>query len=133
MPVRFLCADGTLNGNNISWAFGFGRRIWCVEAVTYYSDNHVPDVGTHSPGRHVADASLWSAMVCILTLFKIEKTAGSENVEWTNGVTTCVTYVSAWSACWLTSVPLVFLDIRARSHVRSFRERKGWMRRSWNH
>ena len=29
-------------------------------------------------------------MVCMLALFRIEKTVGSENVEWTKGVTTCV-------------------------------------------
>jgi len=66
MPERFLLEDGTLNDDNISWAFGFGRRI--------------------CPGRHVALMSLWSAMVCILATFKIEKTVGSDNVTWTTGV-----------------------------------------------
>jgi len=68
IPERFLQDDGTLNEDTISWSFGFGRRI--------------------CPGRYVADASLWAAMVCILTLFRIEKTEGSENVEWMKGVTT---------------------------------------------
>lgn len=43
-----------------------------------------------SPGRHVADASLWSAMVCMLALFRIEKTDGSENVQWTKGLSSWV-------------------------------------------
>lgn len=34
------------------------------------------------PGRRVADTSLRrSTMVCILTLFRIDKTEGSENVN----------------------------------------------------
>lgn len=93
MPERFLHSDGTLNEDNIPWAFGFGRRIWCVDANACASI-HVADM-FHSPGRHVADASLWSAMVCMLALFRIEKTEGSDNVEWMTGVTTCVT-VSPW-------------------------------------
>jgi len=66
MPERFLLEDGTLNDDNISCVFGFGRRI--------------------CPGRHVAGASLWSAMVCILALFKIEKTEGSDKVKWATGL-----------------------------------------------
>ncbi|KAG8215888.1 cytochrome P450 [Butyriboletus roseoflavus] len=66
MPERFLQRDGTLNEDKIPWAFGFGRRI--------------------CPGRHVADASLWSAMAGMLALFTIEKTEGSENVKWTTGL-----------------------------------------------
>ncbi|KIJ19361.1 hypothetical protein PAXINDRAFT_7845 [Paxillus involutus ATCC 200175] len=67
LPERFLKSDGTLNDDNLPWIFGFGRRI--------------------CPGRHLADASLWCAMVCILALFKIEKTAGSDEVKWTTGMT----------------------------------------------
>ncbi|KIJ67345.1 hypothetical protein HYDPIDRAFT_84029 [Hydnomerulius pinastri MD-312] len=67
LPERFLDSAGTLNDDTVAWAFGFGRRI--------------------CPGRHVADASLWAAMVCILALFKIEKTEGSDNVKWTKGLT----------------------------------------------
>ncbi|KAG9312714.1 cytochrome P450 [Chiua virens] len=67
MPERFLREDGTLNDDMIPWTFGFGRRI--------------------CPGRHVADASLWCAMVCMLTVFRIEKTEGSDKVEWTTGMT----------------------------------------------
>ncbi|KIJ19360.1 hypothetical protein PAXINDRAFT_7844 [Paxillus involutus ATCC 200175] len=66
LPERFLKSDGTLNDDNVPWTFGFGRRI--------------------CPGRHVADASLWCAMVCILALFKIEKTVGSEDVKWATGI-----------------------------------------------
>ncbi|KAF9220640.1 cytochrome P450 [Gyrodon lividus] len=59
LPERFLESDGTLN------------------------DDKVPRV---CPGKHVADASLWCAMVCMLALFKIEKTEGSEQVKWTTGL-----------------------------------------------
>lgn len=34
MPERFLRNDGTLNEDKISWVYGFGRRIWCVDAHT---------------------------------------------------------------------------------------------------
>ena len=44
-----------------------------------------------SPGRHVAEASLWCSMVCILALFRIEKTEGSDNVKWVTGFASCVT------------------------------------------
>jgi len=67
IPERFLREDGTLNDDNIPWVFGFGRRI--------------------CPGRHVANVTLWSAMVCILALFKIKKTEGSEDGKWTTGMT----------------------------------------------
>ena len=30
IPGRFLRGDGTLNEDNVSYIFGFGRRIWCV-------------------------------------------------------------------------------------------------------
>ncbi|KAF8452275.1 cytochrome P450 [Boletus edulis BED1] len=66
MPERFLREDGTLNEDKVPYMFGFGRRL--------------------CPGRHVGDASLWSAMVCILTLFRIEKTEGSDNVKWSTGL-----------------------------------------------
>ncbi|KIJ19362.1 hypothetical protein PAXINDRAFT_7846 [Paxillus involutus ATCC 200175] len=67
LPERFLQSDGSLNDDNVPWTFGFGRRI--------------------CPGRHLADASLWCAMVSILALFKIEKTVGSEEIEWATGMT----------------------------------------------
>ncbi|KAF8840012.1 cytochrome P450 [Paxillus ammoniavirescens] len=52
-PERFLDSDGTLNQDTVSYVFGFGRRI--------------------CPGRHFADASLWSAIASVLAVFKIEK------------------------------------------------------------
>ncbi|KIK95878.1 hypothetical protein PAXRUDRAFT_139741 [Paxillus rubicundulus Ve08.2h10] len=67
LPERFLQSDGTLNDDNLPWIFGFGRRI--------------------CPGRHLADASLWCAMVSILAVFTIEKTEGSEEVKWAKGLT----------------------------------------------
>ncbi|KAH7884744.1 cytochrome P450 [Phlebopus sp. FC_14] len=72
-PERFFKADGELNDDTVSYAFGAGRRI-CV-------------------GRYIADASVWSAMVSILALFKIMKCKDKEgneidvNPEWTTGVT----------------------------------------------
>ncbi|KAH7907938.1 cytochrome P450 [Hygrophoropsis aurantiaca] len=72
-PERFFSPNGELNDDKVSFAFGFGRRI-CV-------------------GRHVADASLWSAMVSMLAIFKFTKPlddTGREidiQVQWTSGVT----------------------------------------------
>ncbi|KAG2158441.1 cytochrome P450 [Suillus bovinus] len=61
--------------DNASFAFGFGRRV-CV-------------------GRHVADASLFAAVVSILAVFRVERAPGwnvgpdAEGVKWTGGLTTC--------------------------------------------
>ncbi|KIJ66983.1 hypothetical protein HYDPIDRAFT_108954 [Hydnomerulius pinastri MD-312] len=53
-PERFLNADGSVNGDDPGrYIFGWGRRI--------------------CPGRYVADASLWAAMVSILATFRISK------------------------------------------------------------
>ncbi|KAG2074091.1 cytochrome P450 [Suillus decipiens] len=60
--------------DNISFAFGFGRRV-CV-------------------GRHIADASLFAAVVNILAVFRVERAPGwnigpdAEGVKWTGGVAT---------------------------------------------
>ncbi|KAJ6512887.1 cytochrome P450 [Mycena sanguinolenta] len=51
-PNRFFTADGKLNDEAVL-AFGFGRRI--------------------CPGRHIADATLWAALVSILSMFTIAK------------------------------------------------------------
>ncbi|KAG1845229.1 cytochrome P450 [Suillus tomentosus] len=64
----------THGADDISFAFGFGRRI-CV-------------------GRHVAEASLFAAVVNILTVFRLERAPGwnvgpdAEGVKWTGGLTT---------------------------------------------
>ncbi|KAF9233330.1 cytochrome P450 [Melanogaster broomeanus] len=55
-PERFLNSDGTLNDDAVGYAFGFGRRI--------------------CPGKHFASASLWSAIVSVLAVLKIERPAG---------------------------------------------------------
>ncbi|KAF9223646.1 cytochrome P450 [Gyrodon lividus] len=77
LPERFLGSDKGTNGVPVgapSFAFGFGRRV-CV-------------------GRHVADASLWAAIVNMLAIFRFEPVPGwdsgleGENVVWTEGVTT---------------------------------------------
>jgi hypothetical protein len=78
MPERHMskvAAQEPSNGrDDISFAFGFGRRV-CV-------------------GRHVADASLFAAIVNILAVFRVERAPGwnigpdAEGVKWTGGVTT---------------------------------------------
>jgi cytochrome P450 len=57
-PERFLNSDGTLTDDTVSVVWGFGRRI--------------------CPGRHLAEASLWSSMACLLAVFKFSK-AKDEN------------------------------------------------------
>ncbi|KAG0700293.1 cytochrome P450 [Suillus ampliporus] len=52
-PDRFLNPDGTLTNDTVSVVWGFGRRI--------------------CPGRHLAEVSLWSAMVGVLSVFKMSK------------------------------------------------------------
>ncbi|KIJ67614.1 hypothetical protein HYDPIDRAFT_108480 [Hydnomerulius pinastri MD-312] len=67
-PERFLNTDGTLNNDTVSYVFGFGRRI--------------------CPGRHFADASLWSAIVSVLAVFNIEKPeSGFSEPKWISGAT----------------------------------------------
>ncbi|KIJ68050.1 hypothetical protein HYDPIDRAFT_83068 [Hydnomerulius pinastri MD-312] len=73
-PERFLNLEKCGSLDELSFAFGFGRRV-CV-------------------GRHVADASLWIAIVNMLAVFRFEPgpswDAGPDgaNVKWTEGVTT---------------------------------------------
>lgn len=51
-------------------------------------------INVNSVGRHVADASLFAAIVNILAVFRVESTPGwnvgldCEGVEWTGGLTT---------------------------------------------
>ncbi|KAG1750816.1 cytochrome P450 [Suillus lakei] len=72
-PERFFSADGELNNDTVSFAFGAGRRI-CV-------------------GRYIADASIWSAMVSILAIFDIKKCKDAQgnninvNPKFTAGIT----------------------------------------------
>ena len=76
LPERFLLENGDLNDDTVGYTFGAGRRI-CV-------------------GRHVADASLWSAIVTILMVFRIMpcKDARGHDVlaepRWTAGITSYV-------------------------------------------
>ncbi|EIW84293.1 cytochrome P450 [Coniophora puteana RWD-64-598 SS2] len=53
LPERFLTETGEIKDENFDLVFGFGRRI--------------------CPGRHLADASLWISIACILALFNFEK------------------------------------------------------------
>ncbi|KAF7346528.1 O-methylsterigmatocystin oxidoreductase [Mycena sanguinolenta] len=52
-PERFLNADGQLNTDDHILGFGFGRRV-CV-------------------GRHAGDATVWAAIVSVLSTFNIAK------------------------------------------------------------
>ena len=67
-------------------------------------------------------------MVCMLTLFRIEKTEGSENVKWTTGLVTCVMF-SLESG----EADVVLLGIRFRSRADSSRETRRWISKSWRH
>ena len=77
-PDRFLNPDGTLTDDTVSVVWGFGRRI--------------------CPGRHLAEASLWSAMVCLLAVFKFsrarDETGGEIEIkpEWKGGLTSYVVF-----------------------------------------
>ncbi|KIJ63264.1 hypothetical protein HYDPIDRAFT_92786 [Hydnomerulius pinastri MD-312] len=74
IPERFLTADGTLTDDDpLQFTFGFGRRV--------------------CPGRHTADASLWTAIATMLATldFSHAKDAEGRDIEfepkYANGVT----------------------------------------------
>src|SRR6267154_2107089 len=79
-PDRFLNPDGTLTDDTVSTVWGFGRRI--------------------CPGRHLAEASLWSAMAPLLAIFKFSKAkdeTGAEieiTPEWKGGIMLYVVFGS---------------------------------------
>ncbi|KAF8903096.1 cytochrome P450 [Gymnopilus junonius] len=60
-PDRFLDAEGNLNDDDTVLTFGFGRRI--------------------CPGRHMATATLWLAMVSVLATFDIRKKTDENGKE----------------------------------------------------
>ncbi|KAJ7675727.1 cytochrome P450 [Mycena polygramma] len=60
-PKRFFKADGQLNDDTDILAFGFGRRI--------------------CPGRHAADAAIWSNIVSVLSVFSITKAKDANGKE----------------------------------------------------
>ena len=62
IPERFVNDDGSLKPNSVEHiAYGFGRRM-CV-------------------GRYFADASVWSVMAKVLTVFKIMRPLDEHGVE----------------------------------------------------
>lgn len=75
-PDRFLNPDGTLTDDTVSFVWGFGRRI--------------------CPGRHLAEASIWSGMVCLLAVFNFSRAKDETGKEieiepsWNPGLTVCV-------------------------------------------
>ncbi|KAH7913596.1 cytochrome P450 [Hygrophoropsis aurantiaca] len=72
-PERFFNGEGELNDDTVVYSFGFGRRV--------------------CPGRYLADASLWTAIVSLLAIFKFSKCkdeAGNDMEvvpQWTTGLT----------------------------------------------
>ena len=80
-PERFLRESGELVDDTMGYTFGAGRRI-CV-------------------GRHIADASLWSAIVSILAVFRITPCKDGQGNDirveprWTAGITSYVRKVTA--------------------------------------
>ncbi|EIW84493.1 cytochrome P450 [Coniophora puteana RWD-64-598 SS2] len=72
-PSRFFDSDGQLTNDTCEFVFGFGRRV--------------------CPGRHFAQASVWTAMAHILATFSIlrDNDASGEPIEpapdWAEGVT----------------------------------------------
>lgn len=61
-PERFLAEDGSITPNDVEHlAFGFGRRI--------------------CPGRHFADASVWSVIANVLAVFSISKSKDANGME----------------------------------------------------
>ncbi|KAJ8593013.1 cytochrome P450 [Rhizopogon salebrosus TDB-379] len=60
-PERFLHDDGSLTNDTMALAFGWGRRI-CV-------------------GQHVADASIWIAIVSFLAVFSVHKSLDEHGKE----------------------------------------------------
>ncbi|ESK94246.1 cytochrome p450 [Moniliophthora roreri MCA 2997] len=53
IPERYLTENGTCNSDDLSFTFGFGRRI--------------------CPGRHLASESMWAGMASVLAAFDITK------------------------------------------------------------
>ena len=78
-PERFFDATRELNDDNVQYAFGGGRRI--------------------CPGRHFADASIWSAIVTILATLDIVKCKDEQgndipvDPKWSANA---ISYVSPW-------------------------------------
>jgi len=61
MPERFFNPDGSLNDDDMSFTFGFGRRI-CI-------------------GRHFAHATMWLAVASDLSTFDISRAKDADGME----------------------------------------------------
>jgi len=72
-PERFLTKDGELNGDDVRFTFGWGRRV--------------------CPGRYSAFAAIWIAVASMLTAYTFERVKDDNGVEidpipeWSIGVT----------------------------------------------
>ncbi|EIW84351.1 cytochrome P450 [Coniophora puteana RWD-64-598 SS2] len=60
-PERFLTEDGELNGDDVRFTFGWGRRI--------------------CPGRYSAFAAIWIAVASMLTAYTFERVKDDNGVE----------------------------------------------------
>jgi len=84
-PERFFTPSGDLNDDLVTPVWGWGRRI-CV-------------------GRYLADASVWSAIVSMLTVFDFLKAKDASGKEvdfeprWTPGVASYVFLDRKWRVC----------------------------------
>ncbi|KAF8557325.1 cytochrome P450 [Imleria badia] len=84
MPERFLDSEGMLNEDNpADFVFGFGRRI--------------------CPGRHTADASVWSGIVTMLATlnFNAAKDANGNDIEFEATFTTGIAHHTEFFPCHL--------------------------------
>ena len=81
-PERFLNSDGTLKEDNpADFVFGFGRRV-CPGRPQYIpAGMQVND--WFMPGRHSADASIWTSIVTMLATldFNPPKDANGNDIE----------------------------------------------------
>jgi cytochrome P450 len=72
IPERFLDAEGMLTGDTVDFVFGFGRRA--------------------CPGRHTANATIWSAVVTMLATLDFNPATDADGnditfeAEYMNGV-----------------------------------------------
>ncbi|KAG0708511.1 cytochrome P450 [Suillus ampliporus] len=68
------------------WAMAHNPKKY-PDPESFRPDRFLNPDGTRCPGRHVADASLWAAIPCILATFTIKKPIGQEpQIKWASGL-----------------------------------------------
>lgn len=82
IPERFLDTEGVLTDDTPDFVYGFGRRI-CPGKQRSITPGHHSYAYSSSSGRHIADASLWIAMVTMLATldFNLAKDADGREIE----------------------------------------------------